>query len=319
MQNDLVAKKCSPQYGAALLRAASLCLLTGLCSAPPLAKASESTLQKLRAGGELRIGYRSSAVPFSYLVPGTETPIGYAVEICQRIAVKLQQELKLPRMEIKFVQADGQNRFDALKQDKIDLECGNTTNTRERREKLGFAFSIPYFITGTRLLVHSASKIHDTGDLRERAVAVVKNTTGTAQLRKEDENRSLRLRYIEISNRAEAFELLEAQKVDAFLQDDVVLYSLRSSAGRPSNYAIVNKFLTIEPLAIMFRAEDAELKKFADLQIAGMISNGEFAALYSKWFEKPIPPKHLNFDMPMNYLMRDLLRFPTDKLSMFPE
>ena len=319
MQNVLQMKTRNPRTSRSMLQAASLSLVIGICSMPPAAQANQGTLQKLRAGGELRIGYRSGAVPFSYVAPGVDTPTGYAIEICQRIAGKLQQELKLSKLDVKYVQADGQDRFGALKQDKIDLECGNTTNTSERRDKLGFAFSIPYFITGTRLLVHSDSKIQGTGDLRARTVAVVKNATGTAQLQKEDQNRSLGLRYVEIDTRAKAFELLEAQKVDAFLQDDVVLYNVRSTASTPTNYAIVNKFLTIEPLAIMFRAEDIELKKFADLQIAGMITSGEFAALYSKWFEKPIPPKNLSFDMPMNYLMRDLLRFPTDKLTMFPE
>ena len=319
MHHDNELRDSRRQCSAAMAQAALICLLMVLLVAPRLAGAAESTLQKLRAAGELRIGFRTSAVPFSYSVPGTAAPTGYAVELCQLIAGRLQQELKPARLEIKFVAADGQDRFDALKQGKIDLECGNTTNTRERRDKQGFAFSIPYFITGTRLLVHTSSNIQGAADLRGRAVAVIKNTTGAAQLQKEDQNRSLALRYVEIDTRAKAFELLQANKVDAFLQDDVVLYNVRSTAGAPKDYAIVNKFLTIEPLAIMFRSEDVELKRFADMQISRMIDSGEFSALYAKWFERPIPPKDLNFDMPMNYLMRDFLRFPTDKLSMLPE
>jgi hypothetical protein len=98
-----------------------------------------------------------------------------------------------------------------------------------------------------------------------------------------------------------------------------LLYNVRSTANKPSDYAVVGNFLAIEPLAVMFRGGGLEFKQFANRQIADLIASGEFKRMYTKWFEQAIPPKNVSFDMPMNFLMRDLLRFPSDKLSIFPE
>jgi glutamate/aspartate transport system substrate-binding protein len=291
----------------------------GLCIFVSNATAADTTMSRVRESGAIRIGFRGSAVPFSYLLPNAKKPIGFGIEICERIAASLQRELKLPKLDIQYVQVDGQNRFQSLKDNKIDMECGNTTNSRERREKLGFAFSVPYYVTGTRYLVRADSGIHDTSDLRGRTIAVAKGATGTTQIKKEDHTRSLNLKYEEIETRAQAFDLLKQHKIDAFAQDDIVLYNVRSSANNPSDYKIVGNFITIEPLAIMFRGEDTDLKKFADLQMTMLMESGEFKAIYAKWFERPIPPNNVSLDMPMNFMMKDLLRFPTDKLTMYPE
>lgn len=296
-------------------RAAVLCVLA-MAATHAMA---ETTLDRIRQTGVIKVAFRSSAIPFSYLLPGQKVPVGYAIDICNHVVQSLRKELKLPKLDVQYVQADGKERFDAIHQNRADMECGNTTNSRERREKLGFAFSIPYYITGTRLLVNADSGIRDTYGLRNKAVAVAKGATGTAQLRAEDRNRSLNLRYVEIDTRAQAFDLLEHGKIDAFVQDDTVLYSVRSTAKEPKKYAVVGNFLTIEPLAIMFRGTDTDLKRYADAAMTALIEKGEFKTIYSQWFERPIPPANVNLDIPMNFLMRDLNRFPSDKLTMYPE
>jgi hypothetical protein len=43
-----------------------------------------------------------------------------------------------------------------------------------------------------------------------------------------------------------------------------------------------------------------------------MIRSREAHALYEKWFEKPIPPKGTSLNLPMNYLLRDFWKYPTD-------
>ncbi|NMG68251.1 amino acid ABC transporter substrate-binding protein, partial [Azoarcus indigens] len=35
-------------------------------------------------------------------------------------------------------------------------------------------------------------------------------------------------------------------------------------------------------------------------------------ALYAKWFEKPVPPKNLNFNFPMNDQLKALYANPND-------
>ena len=97
--------------------------------------------------------------------------------------------------------------------------------------------------------------------------------------------------------------------------DDVLLYGLRANAKDPNTFLVVGDLLSTEPYAIMLRKDDASFKTFVDKEMGRIINDGELAKLYDKWFKKPIPPKGLNMNMPMSYLLRDTLRFPTDKVG----
>lgn len=46
-----------------------------------------------------------------------------------------------------------------------------------------------------------------------------------------------------------------------------------------------------------------------------LIYSREIFSIYSKWFEQPIPPKGINIALPMPYLLRDSLKYPSDKVS----
>jgi glutamate/aspartate transport system substrate-binding protein len=41
--------------------------------------------------------------------------------------------------------------------------------------------------------------------------------------------------------------------------------------------------------------------------------SGEFAKMYTKWFESPIPPKGNNLSLPMSQQLKDNLRDMSDK------
>jgi glutamate/aspartate transport system substrate-binding protein len=97
--------------------------------------------------------------------------------------------------------------------------------------------------------------------------------------------------------------------------DDVLLYGLRATAGRPADYAVVGDPLTVEPYAVMFSKNDAELKRILDAEMARIILSGEINMLYKKWFNSPIPPNGKNLNMPMNSLLRSSFQFPSDKVA----
>jgi len=65
----------------------------------------------------------------------------------------------------------------------------------------------------------------------------------------------------------------------------------------------------------MMSKKDPGLKKFVDIEMARLIRGGDVAKLYKQWFESPIPPKGLQLNVPMNYLLRDTLKFPTDQVA----
>ena len=64
-----------------------------------------------------------------------------------------------------------------------------------------------------------------------------------------------------------------------------------------------------------FNGAVQELKKIVDIEMARIIEAGELHKLYEKWFQRAIPPKAVNLAMPMSVLLRESLRFPSDKVA----
>ena len=142
---------------------------------------STPALDQIRAHGRLVLAHRESAVPFSF-VDEQKRPMGYALDICKRLAVAVQQKLGLSQLAVDYVQVTPSNRIDMVAQGKAHMECGSTTNNAERREKVDF--TIPHFITGARLLVRSASPVDRLDHPALKTVVSTRNTTPLAALRR---------------------------------------------------------------------------------------------------------------------------------------
>lgn len=272
---------------------------------------SAPVLRRIRQTGAIRIAHRESSVPFSLLADGK--PMGYAVDLCLRVADAVRGALKLPSLRVDWVQVTPASRIPAIVEGKADLECGSTTNNRERREQV--AFTIPHYIAGSRMLVKASSGITKWQDLRGKTVVSTTGTTPLATLRKMDESGAMQLRLVEAKDHAQAFAMVEAGKADAFVMDDVLLYGLRANAAKPAEYRITGDLLTIEPYAIMLSRQDAAFKQLVDKTLVASIYDQDTQKLYRKWFQGPIPPHGTRLDIPMSYLLRDSFKFPSDKVA----
>jgi ABC-type amino acid transport substrate-binding protein len=130
------------------------------------------TLEKIRTTKTIALGYRDSSVPFSYAGP-TKEPIGYSVDLCTRVVEDLRRDLTLPDLQVTWVPVSVETRVRALVNGTIDLECGSTTNTLSRQERVDF--SLTTFITGASLLALAGSGVSDQlGAIR---IAVIPGTT----------------------------------------------------------------------------------------------------------------------------------------------
>lgn len=281
------------------------------CAVPILAQAGD-TLAKIRATQTITIAHREASLPFSYL-DDNKKPIGYAVDLCLKIADAIKHELKLPKLDVVYLAVTPSSRIPAIVDGKADLECGSTTNNAERRKQV--AFTIPHFVAAARMVVRADSGIRNWSDLRDKRVVTTKGTTTVKLLNDRDKVRALGLKLIEASDHAESFSKVEKGEAEAFPMDDVLLYGLRAKAKEPSKFLVVGDLLSTEPYAIMLRKDDAPFKAMVDKEMGRIINEGELVKLYDKWFMHPIPPNGLNMNMPMGYLLREALRFPTDKVG----
>jgi ABC-type amino acid transport substrate-binding protein len=276
---------------------------------PAAPAGSHPVLDRIKASGHIVLAHRESSVPFSYY-DANKKPIGYALELCKDLAETLRKRLNLPTLQIDYVPVTTATRIDIIAQGKADLECGTTTNTAERRQKV--AFTVPHYITGARYLVRADSKIAELDQFEDH---VLISTPGSNPLKKIEEanrDRLLRIKVQPVPDNAKALEMVTRGEADGFAMDDVQLYGLIAESADPKKLKVVGKFLTIDPLAIMMSKDDPELKRIVDDEMKRLIRSGEGHALYERWFTKPIPPRNVSLNLPMNYLLRDFWQYPSD-------
>ncbi len=278
----------------------------------PFAANAGDTLAQIRETKMITIAHRESSIPFSY-IDDKQVATGYAVELCKKIAEGVKRELNLPQLKIAYLAVTSSTRIPAIVDGKADLECGSTTNNADRRKQV--AFTIPHFVAAARMLVRSDSGIKNWADLRDKKIVTTKGTTTIKLLNDRDKVRSLKLDLIERPDHAQSFDMVESGAAVAFPMDDVLLYGLRAGAKAPEKFSVVGDPLSAEPYAIMLRKNDPKFKALVDREMSHIIHDGDFVKLYDKWFNRPIPPKNINMNMPMSYLLRDVLRFPTDKVG----
>ncbi len=287
------------------LRNLAVCLAL-LCSAA--APWAQTVLERIAAGGKLVVAHRESSVPFSYVVEGK--PLGYAVDLCLRLADAVRRKTGQKDMAVEFLQVTPANRVQVVEQGQADLECGSTTNNAERRQKV--AFTIPHFITGARLLVQAGSSVERIEDLTGRKLVSTQGTTPLKAVEQANRERLLGLSILTAPDHAKAVEMVERGEADAFLMDDVLLFGLAANRADPKALKVVGRFLTTEPLAIMLPKGDAAFKKLVDEEMRRLIASREIYEIYDKWFLRPIAPKGTALNMPASYLLRDFWKYPTD-------
>lgn len=274
----------------------------------PLSPTVGTTLHRIQTSNTVVIGHRESSMPMSYLANGI--PMGYSVDVCKQIALAIGRQLKLRETKITYRPVTSSTRFDAVEKGEIDLECGSTTNTAARRERV--AFTIAHFIASSRIIVRSDKPYERIEDLDGKAVASTVGSTNIESLAREAATKSVRIRVTPAKDHSEGFGWMVDGKVEGFAMDDVLLYGLRANYTRPQDLKVIGKPMTIEPYAIAFERNSPDLKEIVDTELRRLIHSRELHRLYDKWFMQPIPPHGINLNMRMPHLLVDSLKYPTD-------
>ena len=269
------------------------------------------TLARIKERKTIVIAHREASIPISYLSEDSK-PIGYAMDICSKVVERIKRELKLPQLAVSYLLVNPSNRLLAIQEGKADMECGTTANTAERRKQM--AFSIPYFFSATRLLANANVDMKNWTDLSQKRVVVVRGSVASSLLRQQIQLKFSELKITEASTSRAAFESLQGGQADVLVGEEVVLAGLRASAKAPSQWKIVGDGIGIEAQTVMLAKDDPALKALIDKEIARMINEGELSKVYEKWFMQPLPTTGVNYALPMGFLLRDSLRFPSDKV-----
>ena len=283
-------------------------------AAPAVAAAAAQeltgTLKKIKDSGSITIGHRDASVPFSYY-DDKQQPVGYAMDLCMRIVDAVKSELKSPKLDVKYQLVTSANRIPLISNGTVDLECGSTTNNLERQKQV--AFTITHFLTANRWLSKKASKLNTVNDLKGKTIVSTSGTTNIKQITELNASKNLGINIIPANGHAEAFQMVETGRAVAFVMDDILLYTLVAQSRSPGDYVISSEALSLpEPYGIMLRRDDPAFKKVVDNAMIQTYKSGEINKLYDKWFLKPVPPKGINYNVPMTQQFKNLIAKPSD-------
>jgi glutamate/aspartate transport system substrate-binding protein len=272
------------------MQAASLLLagvlLTTTASAQTGAEGLSPTLANIKKTHVVRLGYRESSPPFSFMDPSNR-PIGYSLELCEAIVEEIGIEVDDANLRIEYVKVTSEDRIPAVVQNKIDLECGSTTANAERGKQV--AFSPLMFVAGTKLMVPKASTISAPKDLQGKTVVVTKGTTNEQALHAIDKKFSLGLNFVVSPDHEQSYQTLVDGKADAFATDDILLYGLIARHKTQNTYKVVGDYLSYDPYGIMFRKSEPQLTAVVERAFRKLGSNRDLIPLYNKWFVARLP------------------------------
>ncbi|HEV3008494.1 MAG TPA: amino acid ABC transporter substrate-binding protein [Burkholderiales bacterium] len=253
--------------------------------------AAAQTLDKIRKSGVLTLGYIDGAAPFSY-TDGNGEPQGYSVELCRTVADGVAAQLKRQGLKTRWVKLTIQDRIDAVRTGKVDLECSTTTWTLSRQQLVDF--SLVTFVDGGSLLVKGSSDAGRLADFDGKRIGVISGTTTEKALREALARRSLKSELVTVKTRDEGLALLGEGQVDGFASDRTALIGVvvMSGAAR-GTYKLLDQDFSIEQYALMMRRGDHDFRLAVNRVLARVYRSGEIEQIYGRWLGPLGPPSLL--------------------------
>jgi ABC-type amino acid transport substrate-binding protein len=268
----------------------AVCVFVSLALAVP--SRGENILDKIEKTGKVTMGFREGSVPFGFMNEKSEwvgfgLDLGY--EIVNALNVKFGKEIELVKKPI-----NPKTRIPLVINGTVDIGIGSTTITLAREEVVDF--SLPYFLTGTRLLVPKNSDIKDFPDLAGKRVGM--GSGSTANIKGIDSAMASGLikpacEKVLFEEHNKGFLALQQGKIHAYFTDASILAGMQAKAKNPQDWKIVGRYLTYEPYGIILPENQGEWRDFVNAALIQTIKSGRFEEIYEKWFgpkgEVPLP------------------------------
>jgi len=257
-------------------------------ASPILGQELTGTLKKIKESKTFTLGHLESAPPFSF--PGPDKrPVGYSIDLCKHVAAGIQKQLGVS-LKLNWVPVTTQNRIDMVAQGKVDIECGTTTATLSRQERVDF--SLMTFVDGGSLLLSAGTKLGSVQDLSGKRIGVIPGTTTEKALAKFLKGEFVTAEIVKVKDHVEGRTALEKKEVDAFASDRGILIGLAVTAKDPDRFDLAEILFSYEPYGFMVRRNDADFRLAVNRALAELYRSGEIAPIYERWFGsfgKPTP------------------------------
>jgi len=241
------------------------------------ADAAAGTLDRIRDRHTIVFAYRDGAAPFSFKDRDGKVR-GYTAELCTRVAAAVQRQLGLASLDVQWIPVDADNRVEAVTSGRADAECGTTTITLSRMERVDF--SLPIFVDGGALAVKTQSQVKRLVDLGGRRVAVIPGTTTERALRAALDLAGAKATIVPVVRPDEGAAAVREGRADAYAGDRIVLTQLML---RTSELSVLPDDFSFEPYAIVVRRDDADFRLAVNRALVDLYKRGDIDQIFQHW------------------------------------
>ncbi|MGE3967814.1 MAG: amino acid ABC transporter substrate-binding protein [Dongiaceae bacterium] len=260
--------------------------------------ATAGTLDKVRSDGVFRIGYRTDAQPFAYQSAIGE-PEGYAVDLCREVAAATKQALGLGEMKVEYVTVTAEDRFEAVKDGRVDILCDPATVTLTRREIVDF--SLFTFVDGASVLYRADGPQGFEG-LAGQKVGVHADTTTEEKLKAALAKIGVEAEIVPVPDHKMGLERLANGEFAAYFADRAILAFLLFGSDQADKLKLSDQYFSQEPYALAIARGDDDFRLLVDRTLAGLYRSEKIVTIFAKSFGKAMPSDILRVMYSINAL-----------------
>ena len=265
-------------------------------------QAPATTLDRIKAAGTIRLGYRTDAQPFAFR-DGSGNATGYSVALCLKVVDAIKTQLSLSTLSVEWVAVTVADRFTAVQQGQVDLLCGAETVTLARRQDV--AFSLPIYPGGIGALLRKDSPARlrevlagrppsnpvwrgSAGQLLQtQTFSVVTGTTAEPWLAGKLSEFKLTAKVAPVAGYDAGVQGVLDRSAHVFFGDRAILLDAASRSPSASKLMVLDRLFTYEPVALVLARGDEDFRLAVDRALSAFYASADFPALYVQWFGEP--------------------------------
>jgi general L-amino acid transport system substrate-binding protein len=217
------------------------------------AAAEAQTLKTVQDRGTLICGVSQGLAGFS-IKDDKGDWTGFDVDFCRALAAAIFND----QSKVQYVPLSASERFDALKDKKIDVLSRNSTWTLGRENESNIVFTGPTYYDGQAFLVPKSRNLTGALELDGSKICIQKGTTSEPNAADFFETNHINFQLVEGATVADVVADYLSGKCDTLTTDSSQLFSLRSQFPKPNEHMILPDIISKEPLSPVVRQDDIQ-------------------------------------------------------------
>lgn len=221
--------------------------------AAPIAASAQTTLEKIKARGQIVCGASLGVPGFSYPDDkGVWT--GFDTDICRALAAVIFDDPS----KASYVPLSSKDRMIALQTGTIDVLSRTTTWTSSRDAGQGIVFTAINYYDGQGFIVRKSLGIKSAKELNGATICVSQGTTTELNLADFARANGIKVNVLNFIDTNETAKAYESGRCDGYTTDMSQLAANRLKFARPDDHVILPEIISKEPLGPWVRRGDEQ-------------------------------------------------------------